>query len=254
MDVLTSLRRIPVGDLFLHEAHEPARLKKTCEAIQREGMLRHPILATPMDHGYLVLDGAHRLQSLRELGCSFAPVQVLERGQFVLSAWDHQVPDGEWLDHWLDRSGVICRPSSEGTSGERVIATMIRNHQRFCLLLKTDNHLEHLAVWRQLVATYSSRFKVCRLPQHPVTQTDPGMVCFQHPVWELEDLMETVLQGQVLPAGVTRFMVEGRLLNLCIPLTVLNDHELAETQWNQSLNFWRDHLRSYTEKVYLCEA
>ncbi|MFC7439779.1 ParB N-terminal domain-containing protein [Laceyella putida] len=257
MDVLAALRRIPVHDLRLHEAHEPGRLRKTCDSILRENMLRHPILATPMDEGYLVLDGAHRLESLRNLGCDYAPVQMIGRDQLALSAWDHLVPDGDWLDEWITEAAVNCVPLTEGGSlnGE-VLVTLIRHNQPYAILLKEEGDLKgkRLSLWRQLVETYSRRFKVIRLSQPTGMHDDVNRVCIQHVICDLDEVMETVKRGEVLPAGVTRFLVEGRLLNLCIPLQLLVDHPLAEREWQRSLAHWRSHLRSYTEKVYLCEA
>src|SRR4051812_40015365 len=43
MDILSSLRLVNIGQLELHEDHEPSRLTATCAAIQDEGVLRHPL-------------------------------------------------------------------------------------------------------------------------------------------------------------------------------------------------------------------
>jgi hypothetical protein len=105
-----------------------------------------------------------------------------------------------------------------------------------------------------LVENYSRRFKVIRLPYGTGVHPDENMVCIQHVVCDLEEVMKTVMHGEVYPAGVTRFLVEGRLLNLCIPLALMADDPFAQRAWEQSLAHWRSHLRCYTEKVYLCEA
>lgn len=256
MNILASLKRILVKDLFLHESHEPERLEKTYMSIQTDGMLRHPILATPMDGGYLVLDGAHRLQTLRKLSCTYAPVQVLNPSEFSLSSWIHQVPDGEWLDSWLEHSDVFVQPLQELANHEKqVIARMIRKGKVYDIFIKNEkvvDGFEHLYIWHQLVATYNQHFQVCRLPSQP-SALEPNFVYFQHPTWQVERVMEIVNRGEVLPAGVTRFVVEGRLLNLCVPLELLNDNDIASTGWNQSIKTWGKNLRTYTEKVYLCE-
>ncbi|SMP02892.1 ParB-like nuclease domain-containing protein [Laceyella tengchongensis] len=255
MDIIAALERIPIQDLHLHEAHEPGRLQKTCDSIRQEGMLRHPILATPMDGGYLVLDGAHRLASLRRLGCVYAPVQIIEQEHLSLSAWDHVVPDGEWLDHWMKKAKVRCVPEAEAAT-EEVVVTLIRQRKPYALLLPEgeDSAGKRLSLWRSLVENYSRRFKVIRLPYGTGMHPDEKMVCIRHVVCDLEEVMKTVMHGEVYPAGVTRFLVEGRLLNLCIPLTLMADDPSAQRAWEQSLAHWRSHLRCYTEKVYLCEA
>lgn len=253
MNILTSLKRISVKDLYLHESHEPDRLEKTYMSIKSDEVLRHPILATPMDEGYFVLDGAHRLQALRKLGCIYAPVQVLNSSEFSLTSWIHQIPDGEWLDSWLEHPDVHLKPMQEPAFYERrIIARMIRNGEPYDILVKEDKAGEHLRIWHQLVALYSSQFQVCRIPSQP-QQLEPNMVYFHHPVWQVDRVKEIVLQGHILPAGVTRFVVEGRLLNLRVPLELLDDNDIAFSSWNQSLRYWSESLRTYTEKVYLCE-
>lgn len=256
MNILASLKRLSVKDLYLHEKHEPERLEKTYRSIQTDGMIRHPILATPMDEGYLVLDGAHRLQALRKLTCIYAPVQVLNPSEFSLSSWIHQIPEGEWLDFWLEHSDVYVKPLEESAFHEKkIIAKMIRKGKAYIILIKDEkaaDHLDYLRIWHQLVAAYNRQFQVCRLPHQP-PQFEPGFIYFQHPIWQIDKVMEIVNQGQVLPAGVTRFLIEGRLLNLCVPLELLNDHDVALTRWNQSIKQWGENLRTYTGKIYLCE-
>lgn len=57
-----------------------------------------------------------------------------------------------------------------------------------------------------------------------------------------------------MPAGVTRYMVNGGLLNLQIPLKLLLESQFVQEEWDQYREQWADSLRLYSEPVYLCEV
>ncbi|WP_164491651.1 ParB N-terminal domain-containing protein [Staphylospora marina] len=258
MNLSESLKRIRTEELRLHEAHEPCRLEKTAADIRRDGMLRHPVLALDIGGGWMVVDGAHRLESLKKLGCAFAPVQVLTFEALTLSSWIHQVPDGDWLDEWVRASGLRVLTGDETPAGDgRWSVTWMRRGQRFTIRL--DQDVEHddripLERWHQLVSAYSRRFPVCRLTQFPANPVESEFVWIRHPVRTPEDLVETVNRGDVLPAGVTRFRVEGRILNLCVPLALLEDDPRVAAEWEMALRHWSQHVRAYHESVLLCEG
>ncbi|MEM0268161.1 MAG: ParB N-terminal domain-containing protein [Candidatus Korarchaeum sp.] len=79
------LLRISV--LRVHEMTERERIKEIKGDILREGKLRRPILAD--GRTMIVIDGHHRLQALRELGCEFIPVVLVDYGSddICVEAW-----------------------------------------------------------------------------------------------------------------------------------------------------------------------
>lgn len=56
-----------------------------------------------------------------------------------------------------------------------------------------------------------------------------------------------------MPAGVTRFIIDNRLLNLGIPLSLLLDKEFNDKLWDKLIHQWNKSLRLYTTPVYVCE-
>jgi hypothetical protein len=63
-----------------------------------------------------------------------------------------------------------------------------------------------------------------------------------------------VSAGKRMPPGVTRFVVQGRYLNLRIPLELLRSPADTEAQWEALVAHRLGALRFYAEGVYLCEA
>ncbi|MFC4075643.1 ParB N-terminal domain-containing protein [Salinithrix halophila] len=251
MDILSSLQMVPINRLHLHEGHEPHRLEETARAIEAEGVLCHPPLAYRMAGGdYLILDGAHRTGSLGLLGCRHVPVQVVRRDQFCWEAWDHVVERGPWL------KDLLQDPALHPVEGEDP-----GNDATLCVVDEEGRHLRiepaegssRLEVWHRVVRAYRD-IPVRRCPPDPDSIPPAGFVLIRHPQPSTRFLEQTVKRGGVLPAGVTRCLVEGRLLNLRIPLQLLHAPTVDKQEWEHLKHRWAGRMRHYTESVYLCEA
>lgn len=268
IDVLTTLQLVDLKDVCLHEAHEESRLLETSRAIEKDGMLRHPPLAVRMRDGrYLIIDGAHRTGALRVLGCVKVPLQVVEESDFTLEAWFHAVPVGEWQE------AVRRDPSlrlTELRESEQPLAEMVEadgsltyiyaasssqsEHSQSSHMQSSSSRSARLHAWQKLVAAYTTAHAVNRIAPTRPHVVQPSTVLMRYPACTLQDLEEAVLAGDVMPAGVTRFTVAGRLLNLCIPLEVLHEASFEAERWERLLDRWAGSLRLYSEAVYFCEA
>ena len=75
---LRSLRLVDLECLILHEAHDEDRLIRLRDRMKAEGEQRNPVIVSPHEDRYLVLDGAHRVHALEELGSPLALVQMVD--------------------------------------------------------------------------------------------------------------------------------------------------------------------------------
>lgn len=62
--------------LHSHEQVEADLFERTLEEIKRDGYLKKPILVSRDD--YVILDGHHRYEALRALGCRRVPAYVID--------------------------------------------------------------------------------------------------------------------------------------------------------------------------------
>lgn len=92
-----------------------------------------------------------------------------------------------------------------------------------------------------------------RIPQGGSFYPDSHQVLFQYPTLTLEEVKETVLMNQVVPAGVTRCIIQKRILNLKVPLDLLTSI-LSTKDWLSFCENKVNKFRLYTESIYLCEA
>lgn len=67
---------LDVGILHCHEQLEEDLVERTIEEIKRDGYLKRPILVA--DHDFVILDGHHRYEALKEIGCRRVPAYVID--------------------------------------------------------------------------------------------------------------------------------------------------------------------------------
>ncbi|KWU60978.1 ParB N-terminal domain-containing protein [Priestia megaterium] len=254
-NVITDLKLINTDSLFLHEPTEQLRLDKISILIEKEGIIRNPLMATPLeDEKYLILDGAHRTAALKKLGCRRVPVQVVQPAQFQLFSWDHIVPLGDWLQQLYNIPNL--KWSSEEPAGDSLMATSVSAngtvHYAFADFIHTEE--EKLDIWCQLVESYSQQHSVKRLPHRECLYPEEDFILLQYPAYTLDALKRRVLNKKTFPSGVTRFLINGRLLNLSIPLDILISETANKKEWNQLLERFESKIRLYSESVYFCEA
>ena len=85
---LRDLRLVDLGCLILHEAHDEDRLIRLRERMKAEGEQLNPVIVSPHEDRYLVLDGAHRVRALGEIGSPLALVQTVDPPEKA-EGWAH---------------------------------------------------------------------------------------------------------------------------------------------------------------------
>lgn len=251
---LNDLRIVPIERLILHEAHDPARLARLRERMKAEGVQRNPVIVSPHEENYLVLDGAHRFQSLKGLGCKFILVQITKPPKMAES-WGHildigrvsrlssleevvasgEVPDdGSWLAHVESptENRIFLRAFREGLAAE----------------------VE--ALW-EIQAIYPAGVVNRIDDSDTMVELGSGEVIIRYRTFTPGELVEIVGFGKVLPAGITRFRVRERVLGVRFPLEKLYDGDVEERGAELKVfvrELWDENrIRYYGEPVVLFE-
>jgi hypothetical protein len=238
--------------LILHEAHDEDRLVSLRERIEAEREQRNPVIVSPHEDRYLVLDGAHRVRALGELGSRFALVQTVEPPEKA-EGWGHLLKGvgRAELDN-IEGVEISNRP------GDAPLAEVETAGGGILFLSATEASLQSRvrALW-DLQSFYPKGVVVRRVEPDGTARLSDGEALIRYQQFTPGELAEIVDSGTVLPAGITRFRVRERVLGVRYPLDRMMKgdprarnaelREFVEVRWKEN------RVRYYGEPVVLFE-
>lgn len=235
---------------MLHEARDPSRLSRLRDRMEAEDVQANPVIASAYGDDFLVLDGAHRVHALKELGCGLALIQNVELPERAES-WRHLLPGSPDLANIgdIEVSGAF----SDGFSAEFEVF----GGGRVSVRPKSKDLSSEAALLWKLQSLYPKGSTVSRVePGEPVSLSEGEMVVRYRP-FSTAELVEMVSREEVLPAGITRFRIPKRILGVRFPLEFLmgDDSEYANSELRSLVEARRreNRIRRYDEPIVLFE-
>jgi len=266
------LQLVPVNLVVPHEQIDDKRVARLMDRLEADGILANPPITTFWKGRYVVLDGATRSTAFKRLGYSQLIVQVVppEQKDFELHTWYHAISDKRpfsTLRTELQKiDGLTLAPISV-----RAAQDSLRQRTTLCYFLDNDGKAtiarvaegaDRLAIMNELVALYTEWGDVER-----TLLTTKGRLLAQFPKltavaifpqFAPEDVFEVATQGKLLPAGLTRFIIPGRILRVNADLKRLKKEEplTAKQHWFHGFlehKLAQSRLRYYQEPVILLD-
>jgi hypothetical protein len=249
---LKDLRLVDLGCLILHEAHDEDRLIRLRERMKAEGAQRNPVIVSPHEDRYLVLDGAHRVRALGELGSPLALVQTVEPPEKA-EGWGHLIGGIETTE-----LGNLEGIEASEKPGHNPLAEVETDGVGTIFLSSTGDGLRGLvrALWN-VQSLYPKGVVVHRVEPQGAVRLSEGAALIRYRGFTPKELAAIVDAGTVLPAGITRFRVRERVLGVCYPLENMaggdvgaqNDklEEYVRKRWDEG------RVRLYGEPIVLFE-
>lgn len=251
------LRVVPLESIRRHEEIDPFRVDRLVDRIVSEGIQVNPMVCCEAPGGELVLlDGATRTESLKRLGLPHAVVQLVDPGAVQLQTWHHVVRGcnpADLLDA-VSRRPQLTLADSPGTPRLHLNTS--------ASWLVRGNDMSVNATLTALVDGYIGRWTVSRV-------TDPTLdtVAWSFPDWTavtefptltVDDVMAAAVSHDMLPAGITRFLVPERALRLNVSLDLLRSDQTAgekqDTLDSMLEQRARDgRVRRYEEPTYILD-
>lgn len=272
------LEVVPIEQIVPHEHIDMKRVAKLVERLEEDGRLVNPPVTTFWKDRYVILDGATRYSALRQLKYLYGIVQVVDKDQtgFQLHTWYHaisaeQKPGKESTFEDLTSAlqavpGLQLKPinpdEAQGALLQPNSLCYFIEREGHMLLAETLPGASKLAVMNGIVDTYNAWGVVERTL---LTDMDrllaqfPQLVAVAvYPQFHPEDVFDAAADGNFLPAGLTRFVIPGRILRLNADLGRLKlDEPLAEKRawFNEFLTskMSRSRFRVYQEPVVLLD-
>ena len=257
------LQVVALDALVLHEEADGDRVERLRRQLESSGILRNPPIAAPLEAGrFVLLDGATRVTALRTLGCRTAVVQVVDYpGTAVtLRTWAHFLP--QWSLDELQQQAVsagfrthrISLAEAQRALAERTIIAYATSDGTYALGLQSSSPAPTAVLLRRLVSLYTGRGfqrvtaeEVSLLRQHSAQAAGLSIV---FPDFTPEEIRRMALAGEKLPAGITRHIIAGRLLQANIPVEELRRVRTPEEQYRWLQHWWHERLRSHRLRYY----
>ncbi|MFE3892654.1 ParB N-terminal domain-containing protein [Priestia sp. YIM B13446] len=258
LGVFNDLEAVPINNLFFHEDYDESRLENIKESILAKGMLLNPPLALKVsENKYLILDGAHRTLALKSLGCNYMIIQKVDEENFhrlTVESWAHKVLRKELFKSF--ESKIPLELISSYDNDILSIEVYNENGTKKYYRVKDYNRLSPFKkynYWREIVNSYKDSNLYERLVPNEEKVHNKSFMVVNFPALTIEDLKELCEEGILLPAGVTRCLFQGRILNLKLPLHFLMEAEINNLALNNLYSDWLNHLRFYQESVHVLD-
>jgi phosphoglycerate dehydrogenase-like enzyme len=267
---LLGLQVVPLDKVFPHERVDMRRVEKLVRRFEVEGKLSNPPIVAEAGDRYVVLDGATRTAALKELNYPHVIVQVAQaKDQLGLHTWLHAIRQGHTAQ-LVKLLADLPEISLLETSPSKVLDEMVERGGLCYLhtiegkvfLILPASGVNRLDALNKLTETYIEAYQVSRTLNKNISSLQHefpdliGLVVF--PEYTVEQVLQIAQAGRELPAGITRFIIPGRVLRLNAELRHLkSDRPLSEkNEWLHQLlmdKLSKSKIRYYQEPVYLLD-
>lgn len=271
IDNVLPLRVVPMDKIFPHESIDQKRVEKLAARIEKDGMLQNPTIVTEVEGKYMVLDGATRTAAFKELGYPHTVVQISNPEDGLgLRTWFHVIQN---IDP--DTLLAILEELDEITLVETTVdkaADDMFAYGSLCYIHTVDGQVHliqsvsgvnRLDALNHLTETYINASITDRTLKNDIVELHKdypdlsAVVIF--PEYTVSQVMNVTLSGRYFPAGITRFLIPGRILRLNADLNILKSSDMSLVEKNKWLTklleekMSRNAIRYYAEPVYLLD-
>lgn len=258
--------------LLLHEDIIPASLEKLRGQIEKDGVLKSPVIVDKRSR--VVLDGMHRVTSLRDLGCRFTCVCFVDYGdpRIKVDRWCRvmvghiNIDDllAAFNDHKLART-----PGDPIQGGGNRVQLLLKEESYEVMpteggILSAFNIVASIEAWLKDL-DFQFRYETEGDAMGMLERGETGFVLCP-PRIDKDDVLDTVRAGRLFTSKSTRHIVPARPLMVDVPLQLLLDQDIdlqeANSMLSEMLNKRRlkrlpaGHIwngRRYEETLYLFE-
>ena len=269
---LPTLKILPLDQMILHEDHDLQRTLPLVEKLRAQGILRNPPIVMPLPDGsgrYMVLDGANRVTSLKEMEFPHIVTQVVasDYPHVSLQTWNHVVwgmSTKKLMASFKKIKGIklVKIDTQKSFDAPKYTPLQIRLPDgSFYILDEAPSDLPtHIDTLHEIVNAYKARALSDRTSQTLIDSfkkvyTDlTALIIF--PRFKIKTVLKLAGQSIVLPTGITRFTVSPRVLHLNYPLHELSSGKPIEYKEAYLQHWVEEHVknkrvRHYVEATFL---
>lgn len=263
------LEILKIKDIKLHETTEYNRLRNVYDRIAGSKHLMNPVIVGRYNKDLILIDGANRLSTLKEIGCKLAIAQVIDykNNKIKLKRWHHLVYN-------VDLNDII---SFCGKLGLKYIRTTYKSGAKllkdeFHYILASDinknesilinlpkNFRKTLEALNAFTKFYFNIYKFDR-SEEEITINDLRKytrkkgTLIEFPCFTKKQIVQIANNHDRVPAGITRHILENRVLHVKYELEKLKDDTQLKKLQDELEKFLinkidKNKVRQYRESV-----
>ncbi|TRZ51457.1 hypothetical protein D4R99_04365 [bacterium] len=258
-----------ISDIKLHENTEFNRLRNIYDRIAGSRFLMNPVIVGRINNGLILIDGANRLSSLREIGCKLVIAQVIDYTQkkIKLRNWDHLIYDINldcfkffFAEMKLGFAGVR-HSEGEAIMKNKLNSLMISDieNNRSVLVSLPAGFNKMLYVLNSFTKFYFGKYEFDR-SEEEITLGDLKKysrrkgVLVEFPRFSKEQIVKIACGKNKLPAGISRHILDNRVLHVRYEINKLKEDSGIEQKNNDLRKYLlnkidNNKVRQYSESV-----
>lgn len=263
------LELIKLSDIRLHEATENNRLRNIYNRISKSKYLINPVIVGKHNDELILLDGANRFGSLKEIGCKLILAQVLDYKDkdLKLEKWNHLVYDFDInkLKVFCDRNSLAYSNTSyaEGlkileNNFNYLLAADINSDEN--ILIKLSSKLDELLTQIDLITKLYFKQNPFDRSECDIKYSDLKKytrrkgVLIVFPTFQKQHIIIIANNNHRLPAGISRHRIQNRVLHVKYEIKKLMSDKNIEGKQEELRKLLNDKIdknkvRQYQESV-----
>ncbi|EKD87439.1 MAG: hypothetical protein ACD_36C00081G0003 [uncultured bacterium] len=268
------LRLVPLNAIERQEEGDKERIERLVKGMTSTGVIHDPpIVAAGLNGKKLIqLDGVTRLSSLPRLGCSHVVVQYVDyndSSQVLIKSWVHvsKVNPTEFVRRIKSMKGVKTENFQLGlgltlTGHPLAAVTIIFRNGKGLSVIGSSNLIAKVRLMKRVVDLYATLIArdrevsiegMTELKQFFQKHPEKNVALF-FPSFASHEIYALMKKSITLPQGVTRHIVNGRVLNIDYPIKMLHKDTPNTEKRKYFENFLKNlQLRFYEESTFVVE-
>ncbi|MFA5405092.1 MAG: hypothetical protein WC358_09175 [Ignavibacteria bacterium] len=263
------LELLRIKDIKLHETTEFNRLRNVFGRITGSKYLMNPVIVGRYNKDLILIDGANRLSTLKEIGCKLAIAQVIDykNNKIKLKRWHHLVYDLDIMNIISFCNKLNLKYSFAGyQEGSKILKEKFNcilasdiNSSKTILISLPNNFRNLIEALNNFTRLYFSNFKFDRSEEEitigdlrKYTRRKGTLIEFPH--FTKKQIVVLANNHDRLPAGITRHILDNRVLHIRYEITKLMDDTQLEIRKEELKKYLlskidNNKVRQYRESV-----
>ncbi|MFH1699976.1 MAG: hypothetical protein ABIE07_05245 [Candidatus Zixiibacteriota bacterium] len=230
--MIDTLKIIPIEQIVPFENYSDEHANRQINELKLLGTLRNPLLVYPIKDRFLLLDDSCTIKALNTLNIDHVPVQIASKDKVSIYPWQKVVEGWHYPDLvkfcekfprqikiLMEASGKLRRDEAEFRFRDRQVVRLRFVSDSFWVRADIYCKLYKDIAWSRKSYRASLEYNHhLQFTEHPKASAVIFPICFN-----MDELSEFAQKGALLPRGIVRGDLPGRILGIDYSLAILKE-------------------------------